>query len=189
MLVNKFNIGDKVTITHSMYGIYDNKQGIIKNMEKSISMYNYGVKFEDKEEIVYFDEEELVLSSDTTLSTEKLIMYILVNEDLEMSTGKIAGQVGHLMVNFMKSLFYTRGIRAVRQQKLYNTWINTGQTKIVLKAPQETLEHLVAQGFWHIRDNGLTEIPPNSLTCVCMGIDTKSRFYQNFPELKSLRLL
>lgn len=59
MVVNKFNVDDEVIVVSSMYGIYDGRKGIVRNMEKSISMYDYGIKFEEKDELVYFDEDEL----------------------------------------------------------------------------------------------------------------------------------
>lgn len=119
---------------------------------------------------------------------EELVMYILVNEDLTMSSGKISAQVGHCVVNYMEQLFMSNS----QDYLTYRAWKMLGQKKIVLKASQSfmlQLEKNPKYSNMSIRDNGLTEIPPHSLTTICLGVGTKSKFYEELPKLKRLRLL
>lgn len=45
------------------------------------------------------------------------------------------------------------------------------QKKIILKCPQSKLEELEKeQKYIVIRDKGLTQLEPNTLTCICIGI-------------------
>lgn len=45
------------------------------------------------------------------------------------------------------------------------------QKKIILKCPQWKLEELENENSYIvIRDKGLTQLEPNTLTCVCVGI-------------------
>lgn len=115
----------------------------------------------------------------------ELIMYILVNEDLKMSVGKTSAQVAHSIVNYMETY---QGFSLRVNWIKYCNWKEQGQKKIVLKAPQKLLEELEGE-YWSVRDNGLTEIPPNSLTVVCLGVNTREEFLKSIPKLKRLRLL
>lgn len=99
----------------------------------------------------------------------ELVMYIVVNRELEMSAGKIAAQVGHVIVKYMREVR-----RAVSEefcsenQDLCDRWIEQGQIKVVLGAHQPTMEKLcLLPGVHSIIDEGRTEVPPNSLTALC----------------------
>lgn len=119
---------------------------------------------------------------------DELIMYILVNKDIPMSSGKTSAQVAHCAINYMEQLF----MYGVYDYLTYRAWKMRGQKKIVLQASQSFLEELEKSNKFSklaIRDNGLTEIPPNSLTAICLGINTRENFYQELPKLKRLRLL
>lgn len=104
-------------------------------------------------------------------------LYFIINEDLNMSAGKIATQVSHCTIQF---------VLQNQNTKEFADWYNEGktQTKIVLKGSQKLLEELEQQGYIFMRDNGLTEIDAGSLTCVCLGIHDKLE-----GKLKRLRLL
>lgn len=113
----------------------------------------------------------------------ELVQYYIVNKDLGMSPGKIAGQVGHVcrrISDWYKSCSY------IDIQK-YNSWINNySEKKVILEAHQKTLEKLKEQGFFYVQDNGLTEIAPGSLTCVGLGVMTRKEAQ---PYVKRLQLL
>lgn len=96
----------------------------------------------------------------------ELVQYILVNQDLTMSTGKIAAQVGH------SCTVLTQRILTSDYRENFYEWYKQ-QKKIVLKAPQTLLEELEKRGYIAIRDKGYTEIEPNSLTVVTLGITTR----------------
>jgi len=90
---------------------------------------------------------------------DELVEYFVVNSELNMSCGKIAAQVGHVatMIAIGKNN---------KRWDLFWQWYESDQKKIILRGKQKDLEKLIGQGFYFIRDNGLTEIPYGSLTVV-----------------------
>jgi len=110
-------------------------------------------------------------------------MYILVNEDIKISKGKLAGQVGHAVNSFLWHN-YIVPVREGRNVEPLDEYM-TAQKKIILKCPESKLLELEAEGHITIRDKGLTELEPNTLTCVNLGI-----YYTNCePEwVKELKL-
>ncbi|MFC0903714.1 aminoacyl-tRNA hydrolase [Clostridium sp. MT-14] len=100
----------------------------------------------------------------------ELVQYYVVNKDLNMSIGKTSAQVAHVATiiaieegTSIKPEIYTK----------FDEWYADNQTKIILGAHQKDLEKLVSEGFYYIRDNGKTEIEPNSLTVVGLGVMTR----------------
>ena len=116
----------------------------------------------------------------------KLVEYILVNKELNMSVGKIAGQVAHVQtvidnkifelddkIYFLSEEILDEDImdtRFAKEKELINNyydWLYSGsQTKIILRAKEKDLLKAIDMGAEYIRDNGLTEIPSGSLTVV-----------------------
>ena len=94
----------------------------------------------------------------------ELVQYIVVNKDLNMSAGKLAAQVGHACT-----------ICAVNEfgNALFTEWYRNSQKKIVLAGHQKDLEKLESEGYYAVRDNGLTEIPSGSLTAISLGVNIK----------------
>jgi peptidyl-tRNA hydrolase, PTH2 family len=95
---------------------------------------------------------------------------IIVRKDLGMRTGKIAVQVGHActIVTFEEPW----------ESGLFGEWYNSGQKKIVLKADDdwEILRLVDAAIKKQLRvttvtDLGLTQVEPNTLTCIAIGPD------------------
>lgn len=117
---------------------------------------------------------------------EKLVEYILVNKELNMGVGKIAGQVAHVQtvidnkifelddkIYFLSEEILDEDImdtRFAKEKELINNyydWLYSGsQTKIILRAKEKDLLKAIDMGAVYIRDNGLTEIPSGSLTVV-----------------------
>lgn len=117
---------------------------------------------------------------------EKLVEYILVNKELNMSVGKIAGQVAHVQTVIDNKIFELddkiyflseevldediMDVRFAKEKELINNyydWLYSGsQTKIILRAKEKDLLKAIDMGAMYIRDNGLTEIPSGSLTAV-----------------------
>jgi len=96
-------------------------------------------------------------------------LVVVVREDLKLSCGKIAVQVAHAAVEC-----------TLKSEKAKNPnlreWLREGQKKVVVKA--KSLEELYALEFKArsmglitalIRDAGLTEVPPGTVTCVGIG--------------------
>lgn len=116
----------------------------------------------------------------------KLVEYILVNKELNMGVGKIAGQVAHVQTVIDNKIFELddkiyflseeildediMDIRFAKEKELINNyydWLYSGsQTKIILRAKEKDLLKAIDMGAMYIRDNGLTEIPSGSLTVV-----------------------
>ena len=96
-------------------------------------------------------------------------LVIIVRTDLKMSKGKIAAQAGHAAVSASE---YARKNRP----EWWNPWINEGQRKIAVKAKSEdemlNLERQARNAKLPVAlivDRGLTEIPPNTTTCLGIG--------------------
>ncbi len=93
---------------------------------------------------------------------------IFVRTDLDMRKGKISVQAGHASV-----IAYRNTI-----SRLAEIWYGQGQKKIVLKIPDEArLRNLEVIALAHhvnthrVVDFGLTQIEPNTWTCLAVGPD------------------
>jgi PTH2 family peptidyl-tRNA hydrolase len=93
----------------------------------------------------------------TPKNESAIIEYILVNKELGMGIGKTAGQVAHCQTIIDKHF---------SQTEEYKYWIENAQTKIILSGTEEDLKKWIEKGAVVIKDKGLTEIAPGSLTCV-----------------------
>ena len=111
-----------------------------------------------------------------------LRMYILVNNDIEISKPKLAGQVAHAS----NVLTYRM---CKENNPLIDEYMLGSIKKIILSCPQKKLEELESLGYVTIRDIGLTELEPNTLTCVTVGILDKDNIPNELKFVKRLRLL
>jgi PTH2 family peptidyl-tRNA hydrolase len=107
------------------------------------------------------------------------VMYFVVNQSLNMGKGKIAAQVGHGAIEVFRNHPQTPAFRR---------WDTSGHTKIVLRAPQETLIAL-ANKYSHIsrpiHDAGRTQVESGSFTVLAFQVMEKD----SNPDLISLKLL
>ncbi len=94
---------------------------------------------------------------------------IAMRIDLKMSRGKIAVQAGHAAVSAAEEA-------RKKCPDLWKAWMKEGQCKIAVKVESEqTLLELEERAKKSklptalIIDRGLTEIPPNTITCLGMG--------------------
>lgn len=106
------------------------------------------------------------------------IMYLIVNDDLNMSAGKIAAQVGHavgMMYGYYQYLDSNLEYAACGYGELsdfngiksFKSWKNDSFRKVVLKAKNSKWEKLKDQlKCFVVRDAGLTEIDPGSETVI-----------------------
>lgn len=109
-------------------------------------------------------------------------MYILVNEDIKISKGKLAGQVGHAVMSYLYR--YIEAFDKSEVIDMFSEYMRE-QKKIILKCPQSKLEELEELGdYVVIRDKGYTQLEPNTLTCVNFGIITPSSLPNWVKELK-----
>jgi PTH2 family peptidyl-tRNA hydrolase len=94
---------------------------------------------------------------------------IVFRSDLEMSKGKIAAQAGHAAVSAADDA-------RKHHKKWWKAWVKEGQCKIAVKVKSEkellemekqaresALPHAL------IIDRGLTEVPPETITCLGIG--------------------
>jgi PTH2 family peptidyl-tRNA hydrolase len=94
---------------------------------------------------------------------------IVVRTDINMSKGKMAAQAGHAAVSASE---YARKNRP----EWWSPWIGEGQCKIAVKvkSEQELLElerkaRNAGLPAALIVDRGLTELPPETMTCLGIG--------------------
>lgn len=93
-------------------------------------------------------------------------MYILVNDDMKIGKGKLAGQVGHAVASY-----FWRYIQSPTEDQLeLLKGYMVEQKKIILKAPQWLCEQLELEGYIRVRDLGYTQLEPNTLTCINVGV-------------------
>jgi len=103
-------------------------------------------------------------------------MYILVNEDIKISKGKLAVQVGHAVATYFYKIFLGLGLGMGSTTQSIKDYMNGYQKKIILYCPQSKLEKLEELGYITIRDAGFTELEPDTLTCVCLGLRDDDNF-------------
>ena len=122
------------------------------------------------------------------LEQSPLCMYVLVNDDLKMGKGKIAGQVAHVVgliteEIIRKSYETVKGVPDCYAR--YMVWKATGHAKVILKASQEQIEQLIGEPeSMYIRDAGRTQIAPNSLTV--LGFYPSNTLKEKFKDFKLL---
>lgn len=110
-------------------------------------------------------------------------LVIVVRTDLKLRRGKEAAQVGHASMAWV--FHHTLESPNIRP------WAFGLQKKIVVGVDSlEELQSLVLQATDHhidcyeIRDAGLTEIPPGTLTCAAFGPDSPERLDPFLGHLK-----
>jgi len=108
---------------------------------------------------------------------DELVQYFVVNKELNMSPGKIAAQVAHVATNITYNEHGTED---------WEEWFENDQPKIVLRGKEKDLLKLIEMGAYSIRDNGRTEIPENSLTCVGFPPTSKSEMKRILGRLQLL---
>lgn len=108
---------------------------------------------------------DFIDSCDTRVShgnSKKCYMYILVNKSLRMTPGKVAAQVGHAV---------ERLTLACHKSKHFKDFRACGTPKIVLSVPTEEqfiqiLDQTKKYKKVYIIDEGMTQVPKNSVTVV-----------------------
>ncbi len=96
-------------------------------------------------------------------------MVIAIRIDLEMGRGKIAVQVAHAAVSALEEA-------RKEHSGWVEAWLNEGQCKIAVKVRSEKdllelKEQAVSLGlpFVLIHNKGLTQVLPNTTTCIGIG--------------------
>ena len=111
---------------------------------------------------------------------------IVVRRDIKMGVGKLATQVAHAAVtSFYKTL--------KEKPNIAELWIREGQKKVVLKVySMDELREIYFKALEHglvsieVRDAGLTQLEPGTLTAVAIGPDYEDRIDKITGHLKLL---
>ncbi len=117
-------------------------------------------------------------------------MYIIANQGLEMSSGKLAAQVAHAAVRAFARTDY----------KITPDWFAQGEMKVVLQARDEAHmrnvlgyldQHLPEVDPYVVIDEGRTEVPSLSMTAIGLPVmdkdDERVKFVMsNFKLYKDL---
>ena len=105
---------------------------------------------------------------------------IIVRKDLCMRTGKVAGQVGHASIAAYR----------ITDSDKRERWYDEGQKKIILKVANEiALKNIADDAIANkllvreIRDFGLTQLEPNTLTCISIGPDEDEKVNRVIKDL------
>lgn len=112
-------------------------------------------------------------------------MYILVNQDIKISKGKLAGQVGHAVASYMFQIMKDMRLNVGNDKYARIAQYMKIQKKVILKCPEEKLVSLEESGRFNvIRDKGLTHLTPGTLTCVNIGLYNEDTAPDWVKELK-----
>lgn len=117
--------------------------------------------------------------------TEPMKMSLVVRTDLKMSPGKTGAQCAHAAI-----ICYTKAMKT--NPKLAEAWINSGQSKVVLRVGSEIdLKNLsklaIDKNLIHgmVRDAGHTEVPAGTITVLGIGPDTVTKVDEITKKLKT----
>ena len=135
------------------------------------------------------DNDDIATDVKEPEEESELVMYILVNNDLSMGKGKIAGQVGHavghIVEEILEGFYNSKSKKATDAYNRFKIWNNNGSKKIVLKVSEEYIQSLIGTPeSVYINDMGLTQIKPDSLTV--MGFYPSTGLRTKFKDLKLL---
>lgn len=109
---------------------------------------------------------------------------IILRKDIGMSAGKAIAQGAHVAVDVAISVF-------INNHDVYHAWWLEGHAKIALRVNSEQ-ELLELEKFADsmnvpckiVRDFGLTQLEPNTLTAIAIGPDTREKIDEITKNLK-----
>ena len=119
-------------------------------------------------------------------SLTKYKQVIVINADVKMSRGKIAAQAAHAACEASE---------AARKivPKIWRAWRDEGAKKVILAASEAELLEIYSKAELLnmpralIRDAGLTELPPGTITAVAVGPYEEEKIDKITGHLKILR--
>lgn len=115
------------------------------------------------------------------------VLYIVINEDLNMSPGKIGAHTAHAVLDYLLMTYDKLDDEYGTFWGFIGDYKEHGDTIIVLKAHEKDLLKWESEGFAVVRDKGLTEVEPDSITAVCLGVFDKDKGIPKW--IQRLRLL
>jgi PTH2 family peptidyl-tRNA hydrolase len=103
------------------------------------------------------------------MSEFKYKQVIVMRTDLKMGKGKIAAQASHAAVSAAEEA-------RKHHREWLNAWLDEGQRKVVVKVGNEADLLQLKEQAGRMRlpcalvyDRGLTQLPPDTLTCLSIG--------------------
>ena len=128
---------------------------------------------------------------------DPIIMYLIVNEELNMSIGKTGAQCAHgaqiLLLKNIQEQKETMCSSPYEQERfnLFNDWLNNSFRKVVLKASKQEWNRLVEElpinNYSIVIDAGLTEIAAGSNTVLAVMPMYKSKVPKCIKRLQLLK--
>ncbi len=122
------------------------------------------------------------------------ILAIFIRTDLNMSRGKIAVQVGHAVAQTVYIQSKWDGRAPYPRASPVEEWMQNDQTKIVLAVNSlEDLDEIAKKArenkvsYDYVSDIGKTEVEPNTVTCLAVGIESRRRISKITEGWKALR--
>jgi peptidyl-tRNA hydrolase len=123
-----------------------------------------------------------------TENNDPIILYLIIRSSLNMSVGKTAVQAAHgtqyIYEKFLKMQMFTA------QSNLFYDWNESLHRKIVLKADDKEFEKIKAElpkeDYAVVVDMGLTELSPNTETCIAIFPNYKSKCHKLVKKLQLL---
>lgn len=104
-------------------------------------------------------------------AAEDCKMVIVVRSDIPMGKGKVAAQCAHAALEC-----YRQTLNDKKSERIFHSWLQDGQPKIVLKIPSEDeLKTLAINARYAglitalIRDAGRTQLTPGTITVLGIG--------------------
>lgn len=132
---------------------------------------------------------------------DPIVLYLIVREELNMSVGKTAAQVGHGVQYMLLHYFKASVLKAKTHDdsifpknehehiKLTTEWLGQGSRKVVLKADENEWGHIKAElgnDLFLVKDNGLTELQPGTETVMALNPMRKSTVPNRIKRLQVL---
>jgi len=122
---------------------------------------------------------------------------IIMRTDLDMSVGKMIAQGAHASEGALREQIIAQQSTSISMDDFTNmqNWNLTGRTKIVLGVGSlEKLQNLVKRAqdiginTYVVKDEGRTELNEPTVTCACLGVDTKQTIDRVTRRLRLLKL-
>lgn len=119
----------------------------------------------------------------------KKVMYIAINKDLNMSPGKIGAHSAHATFDYLYDEYISELIETGGTEFYHGktrSFKHEGDTIVLLQASEKEMLKLKEKGYTAVIDSGRTEVEPNSLTAINLGIYDKDEEVPKF--IQRLRL-
>jgi PTH2 family peptidyl-tRNA hydrolase len=125
------------------------------------------------------------------IEEDPIVLYTVIRDDLGMSVGKMCAQSQHGM-QYMYELFMKMNLFS-EEACLFAKWNETLHRKVTLKASEKEMRALKSElalediEYVVVVDEGLTEIPAGSETCITIFPMYRSNRTKTLKRLQALK--